>query len=410
MPAESDSKPAADKGGSAASRKSGRFWQFTMRQLLVLLAVSGVLLALVAPAIQRRFHVRRLEERWREMASVDVELAGAVRANDLSLARRALAAEANPDFMSNQPGSRMIFDCIAKGQVEMMKLLLDFGADAEGTEGVRFIGPGGGGPPLFVALNCDQPPEVRCQMVRLLVAAGANPRRQEGRTNAMDVAVHRSDSQIGDLLREYGLPYGPREMAAFDRLDELRQAVHDDPELVKQRFKSTWATSGPNDNPTLLAIALRGGYREMSLFLIDAGAPLDTRQHLGHTLLHEAAVGGDAELIRLLVARGLDVNAVEDHFHDTPLEYAVGDDKREAVAALLEAGADVNHQDVSGRTFLHSAVFGKHVNILRMLLAAGADPTITDIKGQTPFDVARAQNPALAKVLEQAIEQAAKER
>jgi ankyrin repeat protein len=409
MAAESDRETAADPGGSAGSQKSRRFLQFTMREFLLLLAVSGVLLALVAPKLQQRLRAWRLSGDVRKMATADVELAGAVRANDLSRARSALAAGANPDFMSNQPGSRVIFDCIAKGQLEMMNLLLDSGADAEGTESVRFIGPGGGGPPLFVALNCDQPPEVRCQMVRVLVAAGANPRRQEGRTNAMDLAVHRSDSQMGDLLREYGLPYGPREMATFNRLDELRPAVDNDPELVKQRFKSMYA-AGPNDGPTLLAIALRGGYREMSLFLIDAGAPLDARQHLGRTLLHEAASGGDPELIRLLVARGLNVNAVDDHFHDPPLECAVGHDKAQAVAALLEAGADVNQRGANGRPPLYTAVLGKHVKIVQMLLAAGADPTIADMSGQTPMDLARAQNPALAKVLEQAIQQAANER
>jgi hypothetical protein len=407
MAAENDRETAADSGGSAASLKRQRFWQFTMRQLLLLLAVSGVLLALLAPKLQQRLRAWRRGGDVRKLVTADGQLAGAVRANDLSLARRALEAGANPDFMS--PGSRMIFGCIAKGQLEMMKLLLDSGADAEGTESVRFIGPGGGGPPLFVALNCDQPPEVRCQMVRVLVAAGANPHRQEGRTNAMDLAVDRSDGQMGELLREYRLPYGPREMAAFNRLDELRQAVHDDPELVKQRFKSMYAL-GPNDEPTLLAVALYRGYRAMSLFLIDAGAPLDARQHLGRTLLHEAASGGDPELIRLLVARGLNVNAVDDHFHNPPLECAVGHDKAQAVAALLEAGANVNQRGANGRPPLYTAVLGKHVKIVQMLLAAGADPTIADMSGQTPLDLARAQNPALAKVLEQAIQQAPKER
>jgi ankyrin repeat protein len=148
----------------------------------------------------------------------------------------------------------------------------------------------------------------------------------------------------------------------------------------------------------------------MSLFLIDAGAPLDTQQHLGRTLLHEAAIGGDPELIRLLVARGLDVNAIDDHVKDTPLAFAVGHDNHDAVAALLEAGANVNHQDGSGRTHLHGAILGKRVEVVQMLLAAGADPTIADRKGETPLDLALARNPAMANLLEQATKQAPKER
>lgn len=402
MAAESDRETAAAPGRSAAPPKRRRFLQFTTRQLLLLLAVSSVLLALIAPTIERRFHASRQEEIYRKKALVDQDLASAVKANDLSRARQALEAGANPDRNYGSSPGALLLDCIVHGKVEMLKLLLDFGAYAEGASRVRSAVPGKEGPPLFAAVTCDQPPEVRCQMVRLLVAAGANPRTQEGRTNAMELAVHRADGQMGELLRKYRLPYGPREMAAFNHLDALRQAVHDDPELVKRRFKSTWATSGPNDEPTLLAIALHAGYREMSLYLIDAGAPLDTRQHFGRTLLHEAANGGDPELIRLLLARGLEVDAVDDHYKDTPLEYAAGYDKREAVAALLEAGANVNHQDISGRTFLHAAVLGKRIKILQMLLAAGADPTIADNKGQTPLDLARAQNPKLAKLLEQA--------
>lgn len=50
MATESDRESADDPGTSAAAPKRGRFWQFSMRQLLFLLAVCGVLLALVAPA------------------------------------------------------------------------------------------------------------------------------------------------------------------------------------------------------------------------------------------------------------------------------------------------------------------------------------------------------------------------
>jgi ankyrin repeat protein len=398
MAANNDSEQVADPGGSVASQKKRRFWQFSMRQLLLLLALSGALLGALAPEIHQTLRLRHLEQNGRRIAAANNDLMEAVRTNNLSVARRALDVGADPDLG--------ILTCIAKGHVEMLKLLLDLGADPEGTP---FRGPLGGGAPLLSAAACDQPPEIRCQMVRLLVEAGADPQRQQGRYNAMDHAVHLLDSQMGDLLREYGLPYGPREMAAFNRLDELRQAIHDDPDLLKQRFRSYWATTGPADEPTLLAIALYQAYREMSLFLIDAGAPLDTRQHLGRTLLHEAAIGGDPELIRLLVARGLDVNAIDDHFKDTPLEYAAGYDKREAVAMLLQAGADVNHQDGSGRTHLHAAVSGKRLEVIHMLPAAGADPTIADIKGETPLDLARARNPAMVHLLEPAAEKSPKQ-
>ncbi|HVX12573.1 MAG TPA: ankyrin repeat domain-containing protein [Pirellulales bacterium] len=395
--AHGDRRAIAGPDGAAASQKKRHFLQFTTRQLLLLSAVSALLLAIVTPRIHRMFRSWETEEKSRRIEAANQDVIVGIQVNDVSLVQRGLEAGAHPDLMPGQARESLLFTCITKGRLAPMKLLLDFGADVHN------------GAPLVAAAACDQPPEVRCRMVRFLVAAGADPERKRGNDDAMDIAVHRSDGKLGDLLREFGLPYGPREMAAFDRLDELRQAVGNDPELLTQRFKSHWATKGPADEPTLLAIALYRGYREMSLFLIDAGTPLDTKQHLGRTLLHEAAHGGDAELIRVLIARGLDVNAADEHCQDIPLEFAAGYDKREAVAALIEAGADVNYQESSGRTFLHGAVRGNRVEVVQMLLAAGADPTIADKKGETPLDVARAQNPAMIDLLEQAAARLSKE-
>lgn len=106
--------------------------------------------------------------------------------------------------------------------------------------------------------------------------------------------------------------------------------------------------------------------------------------------------------LRIVFQAPSSVNAVDDHFNDSPLLTAAEHDKVEAVAALLEAGAEVNHQDVIGSTPLHGAAFRDRIEMVQMLLDAGSDPTIADHKGQTPLDVARTRAPAIAKLLEQA--------
>jgi ankyrin repeat protein len=138
------------------------------------------------------------------------------------------------------------------------------------------------------------------------------------------------------------------------------------------------------------------------MFLIESGATLDTVEHLGRTPLHLAARGGDPELIRLLVARGLDVNARDDH-QDTPLCDIAWLDKPEAVAALIEAGADVNARGINKWTPLHHAVYHHRVDIVRLLLAAGADPTVPEKDGVTPLDLARKENSEILNMLEQAV-------
>ena len=49
----------------------------------------------------------------------------------------------------------------------------------------------------------------------------------------------------------------------------------------------------------------------------------------------------------------------------------------EVVRILLEAGAAANLADSKGNTALHTAAFKSHGAVVRMLLAAGADPNRT---------------------------------
>ncbi|KAI8593420.1 ankyrin repeat-containing domain protein [Geranomyces variabilis] len=59
------------------------------------------------------------------------------------------------------------------------------------------------------------------------------------------------------------------------------------------------------------------------------------------------------------------------------------------VASLTTANPDaVRVKDEDGRTALHWAASGKHLEITRALLAAGADATTTDEGGMTPLHIA----------------------
>ncbi len=76
----------------------------------------------------------------------------------------------------------------------------------------------------------------------------------------------------------------------------------------------------------------------MAVLLVESGAKLQEFS-FGNTDLHLAAIRGFADLVRVLVRHGADVNAVNDHGH-TPLYYAARHGHRKAAEALLAAGAD----------------------------------------------------------------------
>ena len=71
------------------------------------------------------------------------------------------------------------------------------------------------------------------------------------------------------------------------------------------------------------------------------------------------------------------------------------------VAALIQIGADVNSVDHNGRTPLMIASFIGHVDIVEMLLAAGANPEFTNDAGESALTLAQTKN--VEKLLRRAI-------
>ena len=79
-----------------------------------------------------------------------------------------------------------------------------------------------------------------------------------------------------------------------------------------------------------------------------------------------------------------DVNYRGDQFEHTPLmELQWHHDWPEQVQALIDRGADVNARDKYGVTALHIAAIHNRRDHARVLLAAGADRTIENIKNET---------------------------
>ena len=65
--------------------------------------------------------------------------------------------------------------------------------------------------------------------------------------------------------------------------------------------------------------------------------------------------------------------------------------KVRALRAVIEVGSDVNQKvdHVSNNTSLHWAVMHKKMDTVRVLLEAGADPTLRNRNGMSPLDIAR---------------------
>jgi ankyrin repeat protein len=82
-----------------------------------------------------------------------------------------------------------------------------------------------------------------------------------------------------------------------------------------------------------------------------------------------------------------------DGMQNTPLHYAVIQDRLEVVGWLLDAGADPNAEGEDRFTPLHEAVLHGRLNIIRLLLSRGADPKRKSGMGDA-FQIAKVEESA----------------
>ena len=119
--------------------------------------------------------------------------------------------------------------------------------------------------------------------------------------------------------------------------------------------------------------------------LVTIGIDIDKTSWLGSTPFIKAAEGGRVKIVEFLLKTGkIDINK-QDIFGSTPLRLAVLHYHPEVVKILLEHGADHSKRGMAGRTLLGEAILREEnlkdskerpisSNIIKLLLASGADP------------------------------------
>lgn len=143
-------------------------------------------------------------------------------------------------------------------------------------------------------------------------------------------------------------------------------------------IESLWPARGV---PGPLAGAHRGFYRPHGGF--PAWRPSSSVAEIRDEALAWAARSDAVAAIDALVARGASVDA--DVYRGTALTWAAAKGRVRAVRRLLSLGATVNLRGTFGgpghgvgTTALHHAAEAGKLAVLEVLLAAGADPTLTD--------------------------------
>jgi len=105
------------------------------------------------------------------------------------------------------------------------------------------------------------------------------------------------------------------------------------------------------------------------------------------TPLHFACVGGNPDIVRLLLKYKANVHS-RDFFHWVPLHASSRYGHEDVVSELLKANAELDSKDHWEWTPLHHAAREGHTPVISLLLNAGADPEARTSELWTPLHLA----------------------
>lgn len=135
------------------------------------------------------------------------------------------------------------------------------------------------------------------------------------------------------------------------------------------------------ETPDLVAAALRGDTVVVKK-LLSAHPDLEARNAQGWTALMAATHANDVAMAALLISAGADVNA-RDNIKDTPYLYAGAEGRLEILRLTLAAGADLTSVNRFGGTALIPAAEKGHLGNVRELLKTKIDVNHVNRPGWT---------------------------
>ncbi|XP_036423261.1 protein TANC2 isoform X1 [Colossoma macropomum] len=278
------------------------------------------------------------------------------------------------------------------GYLEMVALLLEFGADVNGASesGLTPLGyaAAAGHLPIVTAL-CAKKATVdhvdrngQCalvhaalrghlEVVKYLVQCDWSSDEQESSTFSKSHAVQQA------LIAAASMGY--TEIASY--LLDLPEKDEEEEERAQiNSFDTLWGE-------TALTAAAGRGKLDVCRLLLEQGAAVSQPNRHGIVPLFSAVRQGHWQIVELLQNHGADVN-MADKQGRTPLMVAASEGHLATAEFLLGQGASLALMDKEGLTALSWACLKGHLPLVRALVERGAATAHADKSGRTPLDLA----------------------
>lgn len=140
----------------------------------------------------------------------------------------------------------------------------------------------------------------------------------------------------------------------------------------------------------IFAIARNGCVEDLQDVMKHHPGVINARNSSGYTPLTLACYNGNIEVATLLAKNVENINANSDS--GTPLMAAVFKNDLKMTQMLLDLDANPNITDPNKVTALHYAVQFMRSDFIKLLVSYGADISLKDNKGLSPWDYAIQQN------------------
>lgn len=291
------------------------------------------------------------QEKW--MKAVSRGFLAYARAGDVQKVQ--MAIEEGVDLnVTDEEGNTALMLAAGPGHDEVVELLLSSGADIEARNRA--------GETALMRANSDK-------VVRRLLLNGANvgARNSEAKT-ALYLFLERHERRLSSEV-----------------IRTARRLINAGADINGE----------DRDGRTLLLYAAglneaRDGNTDLAKLVVQLGADVSKPDARNRAPLMVASGFGKFEIVDLLLAKGVQVNA-KDIQGRTALMYAAGHNEMtnntQVIERLIAEGANIEVKDEDGRIALMYAVARCNLDEVEFLLEKGADPLATDSDGRTIFEL-----------------------